>query len=61
MHIDVFETTDPKQLKALKDLVAGDGKTISIDKIYTSSCGYTHGYYHYVTVTYHTLEQAPAI
>lgn len=60
MQIDVFETTDKAQLAALKALVARDGKDITLEKIYTSACGSGQGgYWHYVTVTYLTLEQAP--
>jgi hypothetical protein len=56
----VFETTEKKELAALKELLARDGKDITLEKIYTSACGSgSGGYYHYVTVTYLTLEQPP--
>lgn len=55
MHVDIFETTEKTQLAALKALLAGEGKDISIEKIYTAGVGSGSGYYHYVTVTYFTL------
>jgi hypothetical protein len=60
MHIDVFDTTSGTDLAALKALLARDGKDITLEKIFTA--GGTSGqgsYYHWVTVTYLTLEQAP--
>jgi len=60
MQIDVFETTTKGQTEALKALLARDGKDITLEKIYTAACGSGQGgYWHYVTVTYLTLEQAP--
>jgi hypothetical protein len=59
MQVDIFETTDNKQLQGLKALLARDGKDITLEKIYTAGVGSGGGYYHYVTVTYLTLEQPP--
>ena len=55
MHVDIFETTDSRELAKLKTLCAREGKDISIEKIYTAGVGSGSGYYHYVTVTYFTL------
>lgn len=63
MHIEVFDTTCAEQYAALQALVARDGKDISVDKIMTTAAGngskYSRGMWHWVTVIYFTLEQAP--
>jgi hypothetical protein len=60
MQIDVFDTTELKNLVALKALLARDGKDITLEHIYTTGgTSGTGSYYHWVTVTYLTLEQAP--
>lgn len=63
MHIEVFDTTDPDQYKAMQALVARDSKDVHVDKVMTASAGngshYSRGYWHWVTIIYYTLEQAP--
>ncbi len=62
MHVEVFETTSKGQTEAFKALLARDGKDISLEHIYTAACGSGQGgYWHFVTVTYMTLDQPQAL
>ena len=65
MQIEVFETQQSNAegvegMKKLKTLLAEDGRTISVEKIYTAGGGNEHYSRHWVTVLFFTLENPPA-
>ena len=58
MRVKIFETTenDPGELNKF---LAQDSKTVFIDKFFTAAAATEYTTRHYVTVVYHTIEQAP--
>lgn len=61
MQIAVFETyVDSDGQANLNRLLAEEGRSIAVDKIYTAAAATEYYARHFVTVVYATLEKAPA-
>jgi hypothetical protein len=61
MQIKIFETySNSDGEKTLNEFLAGEGRGIAVDEIFTAACATEHYARHFVTVVYQVLEQAPA-